>query len=169
MTKAKITQDTLYEYMLAHNMIFTRLGELIGRDVYVVTSRLVHHKNRHGNRLSLNSEHIELINKALPVLADKLYSCVLTFGSSQVYTSKHYHTYDPALVDPLKEIGKYINITKTLKRVLGWSVWKSYAILSQPCGPLYGHITRQDAERINIEILAIAGVLSNCELVMDGD
>ena len=46
------------------------------------------------------------------MLADKLYSCVLTFGSSQVYTSKHYHTYDPALVDPLKEIGKYINITR---------------------------------------------------------
>jgi hypothetical protein len=169
MTKAKITQDALYEFMLAHNMIFTRLGELIGRDVHVVTSRFMHREDRHGNRLNLNSEHIELINKALPVLADKLYSCVLTFGSSQVYTSKHYHTYDPALVDPLKEIGKYINITRMLKRILGWSVPKINVILSQSCGPSYGHITRQDAERINIEILAIAGVLSNCELVMDGD
>ena len=63
MTKAKITQDALYEYMLAHNMIFTRLGELIGRDVHVVTSRFIHRKDRHGNRLNLNSEHIELINK----------------------------------------------------------------------------------------------------------
>lgn len=169
MDKVKVTQDTLYEYMLAHDIKITRLAELMNRGIDVVTSCFKHNRNWHGHPRRFNAEHIELINKALPILADELRNRMLTFGSSQIHSSKKGYTYDPALIEPLKDLGQYLNITGMLRRVLGWSAAKKNSILSRSTGRLYGNITKQDAERINTEILSIAAVLSSYELVVDGD
>ena len=167
MDKIKVTQDTLYEYMLAHDLKLTRLAELIERAPEVVMSCFKHHKNWHGNPRSFNPEHLVLINQALPILAGELRARVLRFGSPQVHTSKWGKTYDPALVESIKDLGVYINITGMLARVLGWGSAKKCSILSRPTGNMYGNISKQDAERINIEILSISAVLDSYELVLN--
>ena len=169
MDKIKVTQDTLYEYIQAHDVKLSRLAELMDRVPEVVISCFNHNKNQHGNPRSFNAEHADLINQALPRLAHELRKCVLKFGSPQVHTSKKGHTYDPALVEPIKDLGVYLNITAMLQRVLGWSAAKKSSILSRPTGKLYGNISNVDAVAINTEILSIAAVLDSYELEIDND
>lgn len=167
MDKIKVSQDTLYEYMTAHDVKMTRLAELIGRTPEVVFSCFKHHKNYHGNPRSFNAEHIALINKALPQVASELRRRLLKFGSSEAYTNSRGVKYDPALVAPMKELGEYLNITGVLTRVCGWTKGKKSAVLTSPASKLYGCISEQDVIAINNEVLSVAAVLGSYEVVVD--
>jgi hypothetical protein len=52
-------------------------------------------------------------------------------------------------------------------RVLGWNEKKKNATLSAPSSAIYGCVSRDDVNRINAELLAVAGVLSNYEVVAE--
>ena len=165
----QVTQDTLYEYLQAHDVKMSRLADLIGVVPEVVLSCFKHHKDWHGHPRKFNAGHIEAINKALPMIASELQARLLQFGSDRTYTNKWGSTYDPALVEPLKELGKYLNLAGLLTRLLGWSSGKKGAVLSRPNGKMYGCISQKDATIINTEILSIVGVLNNYELIKDSD
>jgi len=167
MEKIRVSQETLYRYMLDHGIIISRLAELIDRAPEVVLSCFKHHKDSRGKPRSFNARNIEAINKALPILADNIRSCLLAFGSEQMFTNKRGITYDPALVEPIKKLGKYINITELVWRLFGWSKGKKSSVLTEPSSKVYGHIGIKHAEAINNEILSIAGVLCNYELISD--
>lgn len=165
MEKIQITQDALYEYLLAHDVKLSRLAEMIGVVPEVVLSCFKHHCDWHGHPRKFNVGHIAAINEALPRLADELRGRLLQFGSDHTYTNKWGSTYDPALVEPLKELGKYLNLAGLLTRLLGWSSGKKGAVLSRPNGKMYGCISQKDVTIINTEVLSIAGVLASYELV----
>lgn len=169
MDKIQVTQDTLYEYLTGHDVKLSRLAELIGVVPEVVLSCFKHHKDWHGRPRKFNAGHIEAINGALPVIASELQSRMLKFGSDRTYTNKWGSTYDPALVEPLKELGKYLNLAGLLTRLLGWSSGKKGAVLSRPNGKMYGCISQKDATIINTEVLSIVGVLSSYEVIKDSD
>lgn len=169
MGKVEVLQDTLYQYMLTHGIILSRLAELIGKSPEVVSSCFKHHKDGRGKSRYFSHANIVAINKALPMIADELRARLLTFGSKQTYTNQRGATYDPALVGPIKEIGKYLNITALVKRLLGWSKGKKSAVLVQTSGKAYGCVSEADVVAINYELLALAGVLSSYEVVADGD
>lgn len=168
--KVQITQDTLYEYLLAHDVKLSRLAELMGlKKPEVVMSCFKHHKDWHGRPRKFNAEHVALINNALPVMADELRGKLLTFGSERMFTNKWGNTYDPALVDQLNGLGKWLNITGMMVRLLGWTKGKKSAVFCQPSSKAYGAISEQDMITINNEILSVAGVLASYELVMESD
>lgn len=169
MDKIKVSQDTLYEYMLAHDIKLSRLAELIGRAPEVVMSCFKHHKDWHGRPRKFNAEHIALINEALPVIAGELQARLLTFGSAQAYTNKWGNTYDPALIDQLNDLGKYLNITALVMRLLGWTKGKKSAVFCQPSSKAYGTISEADMIAINNEILSIIGVLTSYEVIINSD
>lgn len=169
MGKVEVSQDTLYQYMLTHGIILSRLAELIGKSPEVVRSCFKHHKDGRGKPRYFSHANIVAINKALPVIADELRARLLTFGSDQTYTNQRGATYDPALIGPIKEIGKYLNITALVERLLGWSKGKKSAVLVQTSGKAYGCVSEPDVVAINNELLAVAGVLSSYEVVADGD
>lgn len=169
MDKIKVSQDTLYQYLLAHDVKLTRLAELIGRAPEVVMSCFKHHKDWHGRPRKFNAEHIALINQALPQLANELRARLMKFGSDQMFTNKWGNTYDPALMEPIKDLGKYLNITGLLTRVCGWTHGKKSAVLSRTVSKIYGNISEQDMIAINNELLAVAGVLGSYEVVADGN
>ncbi len=169
MGKVEVSQDTLYQYMLTHGIILSRLAELIGKSPEMVMSCFKHHKDGRGKSRYFSHANIVAINKALPMIADELRARLLTFGSKQTYTNQRGATYDPALVGPIKEIGKYLNITALVKRLLGWSKGKKSAVLVQASGKAYGCVSEADVVAINYELLAVAGVLSSYEVVADGD
>lgn len=167
MEKVQITQDTLYEYMLAHNIKMIRLAELIDKDPDVVTSCFSHRKDRYGTPRKFTSQNIQLINKALPQIALELRKNLLSFGSPKTFTSGHGTIFDPGLIEPINELGKYLNITGIFVRLCGWSKSKKTSVFGRPAAKNYGHISLEDANRINAEILSIAGVLSGYEVVPD--
>lgn len=167
MEKIKVNQDTLYQYMTDHDVKLVRLAELIGKSADVVTACFKHQKDMNGNPRSFSSRNIALINKALPQLAAELRSCILSFGSEHSYVSSRGVAYDPGLVEPVKRIGNYLNITAVVERLLGWTKSKKAAVLVFS-KKAYGHIAKEDADRINAELLSIAAVLESYEVVADG-
>lgn len=169
MGKIKISQETLYQYMLAHDIKVTRLAEQMGVSFSLVNSCFRHHKNRHGTPRSFRAEHLAAINEALPRIADELRELLLKFGSPRAYTSLRGTIFDPALVEQFKELGKYLNITGLAVRVLGWSKRKKNQVLVDSTSIVYGHISQADAIAVNNEVLSIIGALTSYEVVADTD
>lgn len=165
--KMKISQDSLCKYLDEHNIKMSRIAELMGKSPQFVTSNFHHDMNRHGNPRTFSKENIQSLNEALPKFAQELRSLVLTFGTDQTYTNKHGRTYDPGQIEPLKRVGKLLPLTKFTQRVLGWNKGKKISIITDKMSKAYGNISEDDVEKVNADILAIAGVLSNIEVVPD--
>lgn len=168
MDKIKVTQDFLYQYLLEHNFTISMLANKMGVSNAILSRSFRHMPNRLGKTMYLSAANIARLNVVLEQVADELRGCVLNFGSPQTYTNLHGRTYDPALVDVFKDgAGKYFNLTGLTERVLGWNVNRKRMTLSIEKSPIYGNISKQDADRINAELLSVAGVLSSYEVVAD--
>lgn len=167
MEKIKVTQDELYRYLQDHDIKMLRLSELIGTSDTAVTMCFKHSPDRVGVPRRFSAKSVQLINIALPQLAQELRGCVLHFGSQLTYTNRHGHEYDPGQILPLKTLGRYLNITSLTHRLLGWSQNKKSSVLCRPKAINYGNISKQDVILINTEILSIAGVLDSYELVLN--
>lgn len=166
--KEPIVQDDLYKFLLMHDVKISRLAEMIGmKKPEPLLSCFKHHNDWHGRPRKLNADHIAALNEAMPRLAEYLLNCRLKFDAERAKTNTWGSTYDKGLVEPIKLIGSYLNITKMLKRVAGWNNGKKCAVLSRPNGKMFGCITKADAVAINQELLAVAGVLEKYELVAD--
>lgn len=163
----KMTQDQLYKYLNDHDVKVIRLAELMGKTPGVIISNFRHHNNAHGHPRRFSVENIRHLNDALRVIASELRGCVLTFGTDQKYTNKHGRTYDPGLIEPLKRVGELLSLTSLLNRLFGWSEGKKMNILCAPSCKAYGNISESDVMTINAEVLAVAGVLENVEVVPD--
>ena len=169
MNKIPVTQDTLYEYLIAHDVKMIRLSELLDCSNDPLTACFQHRKDKHGTPRTLSAYYIQKLNEVLPRLADEIEARLLTFGSERMYTNTHGRTYDPGMIEPLKELGKYLNITGLTRRLLGWSQNKKSSVLCRPNALNYGSITEADIIAVNNEILSIAGVLSKYKVIVNKD
>jgi len=166
--KEQVSQDDLYEFLKEHDVKISRLAEMIGmKKPEPLMSCFKHHNDWHGRPRKLNADHIAALNEALPRLSEELLNCRLKFDPERAETNTWGSTYDKGLVEPIKRIGNYLNITKMLERVAGWHNGKKCAVLSRPNGKMYGCVTKDDTVAINKELLSIAGVLERYELVED--
>ena len=168
MEKIKVTSDTLYKYLVEHDFTISRLSGYMGISNGSLMGSFRHDLNRMGNPMSLSDKNIERMNKVLDQIAEDMRKCVLIFGSKQTTTSRIGRTYDPALIEPIKQnIGSFFKLRNLTERVLGWNNAKTGFILSSPKSKIYGNISKEDADRLNAELLAVAGVLSSYEVVAD--
>ena len=168
--KIQVSQDTLRNYLKEHNITFSILAERMGVSVGIVSGCFNHKPNRLGKPLKFSAVNLERLNAALPQIADELKGCILTFGSDQTYSNPRGVDYDPALIEHIKRgISKYFKLNTFCERVLGWKVGKKESVLCQPASKAYGHITKEDVDRLNAELLSVAGVLSSYEVVPDSD
>ena len=170
MEKIKVSQDILYNYLMEHSFIIANLSRLMGVSEAIVNHCFRHVNDRHGKPLKFTAQNVERLNVALEQVADEIRRCVLTFGSEQSFTNQRGATYDPALIDSIKNgVARYFKLKGLTERVLGWNKAKCDITLAVKSSPMYGHITREDMERINAELLSVAGVLSNYEVVINMD
>jgi len=169
MEKVKVSQDKLYEYLTVHNIKLARIAELMGKSLPVISSCFLHHQNRHGKPRCFSVDNILLLNNILPHIANELRDCLMTFGSEQTFTNSWGYTYDPALVASMKRVARYINIGPLTERLLDWSRSKCKNILTDSHSPVYGNIMEADILSINTELLSVAAVLENYEVVPDED
>lgn len=164
--KVQVSADTLYQYLTEHGVTITRLAELTGLSDATFNVCFKHSIGSNGIPRVFTPKAIEKINIALEQIADELRHCLLTFGSYQAFTNQRGKTYDPALVEPIKNnVGKYFSLNVLCENVLGWNKAKKHNILETNTGKAFGCITADDVNRINAELLSVAGVLSSYELV----
>ena len=170
MEKVKVSQDFLYQYLVEHNFILSVLNKRMGVSNGILMGCFHHAPNSQGKPMKFSAANIEKMNMALSQIAEELRGCMLTYGSDQVVTKVRGGSYDPALVQPIREqIGNYFKTKTFLERVLGWNAKRWNAVLSSPSSKVYGQVTAEDADRINADLLAVIGVLSNYEVVADGN
>ncbi len=165
--KIQVSSDTLYQFLTEHSIKIVRMAEFMGLSVPSLVKCFTHKSMPSGKQYTFTRKTIPRLNSALVQMADALRSSVLTFGSEQTYTNKWGNTYDPALLEPMKELGKLVNLTALVERVLGWNKFKKQAVFVAKNSNSYGCISQDDVNRVNAELLAIAGVLSSYEVVLD--
>lgn len=166
-TKMKTSQDELYSYLTAHDVKLVRVAELMGKTLAVVSSCFLHHKNVHGYERRFSVENVQKLNEALPVIASELRQCVMTFGTDRMYKNRLGKEYDPGMVEPMKRVGRYMNLAPLTERLLGWNERKKVNVLTSEKCKAYGNIMRSEVAAVNAELLSVAGVLDGMEVVAD--
>lgn len=170
MEKIKVSQDFLYNYLMEHNFTLVRLSQLMGVSESIVNHCFRHVNDRHGKPLWFTAQNIERLNQALQLLSQELRQSLLTFGSERVFTTQRGTTYDPALTDAIKNgMARYFKMKGLTQRVLGWNKVKCDITLATKTSPMYGRVSQEDADRLNAELLSVAGVLSSYEVVTESD
>ena len=168
MEKIKVSTDTLHKYLVEHDFTVSRLGDYMGIGNGVLMGCFRHNPDRLGRPRKFSLVNIKRMNDALVQIVDDMRKSLLVFGSDKVFTNQRGATYDPGLLEPINQgIGKFFKIRRMTERVLGWNLGKWANTLSAPSSKIYGNITRGDADRLNAELLSVAGVLSSHEVVAD--
>lgn len=167
MDKIKVSQDVLYKFLQERNITNVVIAQRMGVSESIVGGSFRHALNRHGKPLSFSEKNIVKLNEALQMIANELRQCVITFGSDDTNTNKRGSTYVPCALEGFHKLDTYFNVTKLTKRVLGWDKSKRDMILSCKSSVTKGNITVDDVNRINAELLAVAGVLGSYEVVAD--
>lgn len=164
--KTKVTQEELYNYLLSHDIKLIRLAELVQKKSNSVIYMCFHNQiNNFGHTCFFTNQQVDAINDALPELAHKIYSLMLSFGSKLTYKNMRGNTYDPAVIEQFKALVKYFNIKELTKRILGWSKYKKDYVLLKKNSICYGCISEADVNAINQEIISIVNTLSSIEMV----
>ena len=165
--KMKMSQDQLYKYLMDHDVIILRLSELMGLSKTSVNYNFRHTRNDQGYPRYFTVDGIKKLNDALPVFAHELRACLLHFGTDKMYTNKHGRTYDPGMIEPINNLGKYLNITSLICSMLGWSKSKKKNVFGAPTVKNYGNISEDDVNALNVEIMSVPGFLDHVEVVPD--
>lgn len=167
--KVKVSSDTLYQYLKEHNFIISLLGKRMGVSNGIVCNSFQHVLNRLGKPMNFSAANLERLNMVLPQIADELRAATITFGSDQTFANSWGRIYDPGTLQAFHRIGQYFKMEGFVERVLGWNKVKRYNVLSVKSSRVYGNIAQDDVNRINTELLSVAGVLSSYEVVPDDD
>jgi len=168
MERVKVSQDVLYQFLTEHGIKLVRIAELTGLSEGSINSCFKHQLINNGVPRRFTKYNVRKLNEAIWQIADSIRGCVLQFGSERTFTNQRGATYDPALVEPLKRVGEWMNLSALTERVLGWNRSKKDNVLVTKSSKAYGCISQADADRINAELLSVAGVLSSYEVVADG-
>ena len=165
--KIEIEAHDFYKYLNEKDFIVSVLADRMGVSNGNLTGCFRHKPNRLGKPLHLSAQKLEKLNEVLPQIADELRQATITFGSDQIFTNSWGNTYDPATREAVLNVGNYFKTTPFLERVLGWKKGKRDMILVSRNSPVFGQVSKEDVDRINVELLSIAGVLSSWEVVPD--
>ncbi|MFW5563376.1 MAG: hypothetical protein ACOCNX_00615 [Prevotella sp.] len=165
--KMKMSQDQLYKYLMDHDVKLSRLAEQMGLSLTAVSAYFRHLPNMHGNPRTFSVDNIKKLNDAIRSFSQELRACLLHFGTDKMYTNKHGRTYDPGMIDAINRLGKYINTTALIYRLLGWNKSKKANVFGASTNKNYGNISKDDVDVLNVEILSVAGFLNNVEVVPD--
>lgn len=164
--KKQVTQDELYDYLTAHGVKVTRLAKLMGVTAGMVIGCFNHNIDKYGKRRNFTANGLPKLNEALAQMAYELAQFQLPFGSDQTYTNQRGNTYDPALVPIIKnDVGCYFKLNVVCENVLGWNLFRKKSVFSTPSSKIYGCISKDDVDRINAEIRAVADTLAGWEVV----
>ena len=164
--KSKVSQDFLYEGLKEHNIVISMIARKMGTSEGIVRNCFRHNLSRHGKPLSFSIPAVAKLNDALQLIASELRDSLIIFGSDQKFTNQRGTTYDPGTLPAIQRLGEYFKLKGLTEKVLGWNKAKCDITLSVKSSPMYGRVTQDDVNRINAEVLAVAGWLGGIEVEM---
>lgn len=163
--KTIVSPDKLYKYMQEHNFTAYVLSDYMGVSESIVRGCFRHDLNRHGKPLQFSAANLEKLNDALPRMAADIRACQLHFGQGQTITNRCGREYDLSIAEQVKTgMMRFFSIKDLTARILGWNWGKCQSRLSSTGSVTYSHVSREDCDRLNDELLAVAGVLSSYEI-----
>lgn len=168
MSKVKVSSDFLYARLMDHDIIISMIATRMGVSKSIVRDCFQHRLNRHGKPLKFSQANIARLNTAIGQIAKELRECLIPFGSNQTFTNQWGKVYDPGVMPAFNKIASYFNMTALTNRLLGWKKSKRNTVFCVSSG-IYGHVTKEDVDSINAELLAVAGILESIEVVADDD
>ena len=148
-------------------MTTVMISKKMGVSETIVGGCFRHALNRHGKPLIFSQANIVRLNAAIQQIAVELRQSVITFGSDETFTNSRGKTYDPGTVPTIRRLGEFFNLTALTYRLLGWKNNRKNMVLGSKSSPVHGNVTKEDVDRINAELLSVAGVLSSYEVVAD--
>lgn len=164
----QVTTDQLYRFLREHSIMDYVLSQYMGVSESIVRGCFKHDLNRHGKPLCFSQENIQKMNDALPRLAADIRACEIHFGQGETFTNRCGREYDKSIADQVKAgMIHFFSIKDFAARILGWNVGKCRARLSSTNHGNYGLVAREDCERINDELIAIASVLEDYHVISD--
>lgn len=165
-SKRQVSPDKLYKFLQEHNIMDYVLSQYMDVSESIVRGCFKHDLNRHGKPLKFSQDNIQKINEALPKMAADIRACQLHFGHGEVFTNRCGREYDRSVADQVKQgMGRIFIIKDLTARVLGWNWLKCRARLNSTSHPSYGLVGREDCDRLNDELVALASVLESYEVV----
>lgn len=167
MSKIKVSQDALYQYLQEHNITKVIIARKMGVSESIVGGCFRHALNRHGKPLKFSAANIVRLNDAIHQIASELRECIIPFGSEQAFVNRNGKTYDPAALKTISRVGGYFVMNMLTERLLGWKKTRCGMVLSVKSSGIYGHVSQDDVNRLNAELLSVAGVLGSYEVVPD--
>jgi len=167
MEKVKVTSDTLYKFLMDHDVKLVCLAKYAQLSEASVNVCFKHYPGTNGQPRVFTQSALDKINIALVKIANELRNSILVFNNEMAVTNSRGSSYDATLIGPIKHIGEFINITALTQRLLGWSKKKKDSILVSPTSKVYGNISEADAAVINTEIITISGVFESYEVVLN--
>lgn len=166
--KIKISDDELYQFLKDHNIIYTRLAEMIGLSTPSMTSCFKHLLSngvpRHFTRKSL-----ELINQSLPQMAYEVERGRVVFNTASKDREQKGKSFDKGCVEQIRALGRWFKVDAMCQRVLGWKAVKSRKVLFAPSSPIYGHVTPDDVRHLNEELMFVSFWLQKHEVSTDNN
>ena len=168
MQKRQVTTDQLYRFLREHNVTDYVLSQYMGVSESIVRGCFKHDLNRHGKPLQFSPANIQRMNDALPRLAADIRSCEIHFGQGETFINRCGREYDRSIAAQVKEgIMRFFNVKDFTSRVLGWNAPKCKARLCSTGSISYSNVERQDCDRLNDELIAVASVLESYQVVID--
>ena len=166
MDKEQISQDVLYKFLTDHNLIITRLGEMIGLGIGSM-SACFKHMLANGEPRYFTRQSVAKINEALPQIAFEVERRRVVFNMANNSSKQRKVQFDPGCVEQLKALGAYIKVDAMCQRVLGWKAVKVRKVLFAPSSTMYGHITPEDVRLVNEELMYVSFWLQRHEVVAE--
>lgn len=167
--KKPITSDGLYELLNTYGVKHVRIAELVGLSEASLNSCFNHYKGFKGLPRGFNSAMAQKLTNALEQVADAIRSRKLVYGKDLTKPNNRGKVYDHALVDALKEVGKWVNLTFLVEKALGWKKDKKKNTLVSRNSKAYGCVSEEDANKVNVLLEEIAKEISSYEVVPDGE
>lgn len=168
MDKEQISQDELYQFMTDHNLIITRLGELIGLGIGSM-SACFNHFLANGEPRYFTRQSVAKINQALSQIAFEVERRRVVFNTAVNADKQKKKVFDPGCVAQFKALGTHFKVDAMCQRVLGWKAVKVRKVLFAPSSTMHGHITQEDVRRMNDELQFVSFWLQHREVVAEGD
>ena len=167
-TRRQVTPDQLYRFLREHNIMDYILSQYMNVSESIVRGCFRHDLNRHGKPLHFSPDNIRRINDALPRLAHDIRACHIHFGQGETYVNRCGREYDRSIADQVKAgISRFFNVKELTARVLGWNLLKCKARLSSRGHQTYSNVSREDCDRLNDELVAVASILEGYEVIGD--
>lgn len=163
--KTKVSTDKLYRFLQDHNFTGYILSEYMGVSESIVRGCFRHNLNRHGKPLQFSESNLMRLNDALPRMAADLRGCLLVFDDKRAVINRRNTVYDLTVAGQIKTgMGRFFNMRALTLRLFGWNTLKCSSRLASEGSVTYSHVSREDCERLNDELLAVAGVLDSYEV-----